>query len=158
MEKITNLCLKLPLFLIQGLVHPIIFIPIFFIVLRFNHLLSWKRFSSMLCVAAGQANVMDYFSERSNPFYERTCNNEILKMQKLGVADVQLQNMQVGHKLGCNQCCGSGSESGFPDPYVYGLPGSGSISQRYGSGFGSFYHQAKKVKKKPDSYCFVTSF
>jgi hypothetical protein len=43
-----------------------------------------------------QANVMDYFSERSNPFYERTCNNEILKMQKLGVADVQLQNMQVG--------------------------------------------------------------
>jgi hypothetical protein len=39
---------------------------------------------------------MDYFSERSNPFYERTCNNEILKMQKLGVADVQLQNMQVG--------------------------------------------------------------
>ncbi len=61
-----------------------------------NHLLSWKRFSSMLFVAAGQANVMDYFSERSNPFYERTCNNEILKMQKLGVADVQLQNMQVG--------------------------------------------------------------
>ena len=37
---------------------------------------------------------MDYFSERSNPFYERTCNNEILKMQKLGVADMQLQNMQ----------------------------------------------------------------
>jgi hypothetical protein len=63
----------------------------------------------MLFVAAGQANVMDYFSERSNPFYERTCNNEILKMQKLGVADVQLQNMQVGHKLGCNQCYRSGS-------------------------------------------------
>ncbi|XP_023325913.1 mediator of RNA polymerase II transcription subunit 6 isoform X2 [Eurytemora carolleeae] len=41
-----------------------------------------------------QANVMDYFSERSNPFYDRTCNNEVLKMQKLGVADVQLQNMQ----------------------------------------------------------------
>lgn len=41
-----------------------------------------------------QANVMDYFAERSNPFYERTCNNEILKMQKLGVADMQLQNMQ----------------------------------------------------------------
>jgi len=41
-----------------------------------------------------QANVMDYFSERSNPFYDRTCNNEQLKMQKLGIADVQLQNMQ----------------------------------------------------------------
>jgi hypothetical protein len=32
------------------------------------------------------------------------------------------------------------------DPYVYGPPlsGSGSISQRYGSASGSFYHQAKK--------------
>ncbi len=37
-----------------------------------------------------------------------------------------------------------------PDPsdlYVFGPPGSGSISQRYGSGFGSFYHQAKIVRK-----------
>ena len=42
-----------------------------------------------------QNNVLDYFSERTNPFYDRTCNNEILKMQKLGVADVQLTNMQV---------------------------------------------------------------
>jgi len=41
-----------------------------------------------------QANVMDYFSERTNPFYDRTCNNEVLKMQKLGVLDAQLTNMQ----------------------------------------------------------------
>jgi hypothetical protein len=27
-----------------------------------------------------------------------------------------------------------------PDPHVFGPPGSGSTSQRYGSGFGSFYH------------------
>jgi hypothetical protein len=35
------------------------------------------------------------------------------------------------------------------DPYVSGPPGSryGSISQRYGSGSGSFYHQAKIVRK-----------
>ncbi len=33
------------------------------------------------------------------------------------------------------------------DPYVFGPPGSGSISQRYGSGSGSFYHQAKIVRK-----------
>jgi hypothetical protein len=31
------------------------------------------------------------------------------------------------------------------DPGVFGPPGSGSTSQRYGSG--SFYHQAKKVRK-----------
>jgi hypothetical protein len=35
------------------------------------------------------------------------------------------------------------------DPYVFGPPGSGSgsISQRYGSGSGSFYHKAKIVRK-----------
>ncbi len=32
-----------------------------------------------------------------------------------------------------------------PDPHVFGPPGSGSTSQRYGSG--SFYHQAKIVRK-----------
>jgi hypothetical protein len=40
-----------------------------------------------------------------------------------------------------------------PDPHVLGLPGSGSIDQRYGSGSGfgsgsgSFYHHAKVVRK-----------
>ncbi len=38
-----------------------------------------------------------------------------------------------------------------PDPHVFGPPGSGSISQRYGLGFGSgsgsFYHQAKIIRK-----------
>ncbi|XP_071834464.1 mediator of RNA polymerase II transcription subunit 6-like isoform X1 [Apostichopus japonicus] len=29
-----------------------------------------------------QGNVMDYFSERSNPFYDRSCNNEVVKMQR----------------------------------------------------------------------------
>lgn len=28
------------------------------------------------------ANIMEYFSEKSNPFYDRTCNNEILRMQR----------------------------------------------------------------------------
>ncbi len=36
-----------------------------------------------------------------------------------------------------------------PDPHVFGPPGSGSISQRYGSGSGAgpFYHHAKIVRK-----------
>jgi hypothetical protein len=34
-----------------------------------------------------------------------------------------------------------------PDPHVFGPQGSGSISQRYGSGSGSFYHKAKIVRK-----------
>ncbi|KAL1391516.1 hypothetical protein pipiens_012321 [Culex pipiens pipiens] len=28
------------------------------------------------------ASVMEYFSEKSNPFYDRTCNNEIVRMQR----------------------------------------------------------------------------
>lgn len=36
-------------------------------------------------------NVLDYFAERSNPFYDRTCNNEIVKMQRLNPE--QLNNM-----------------------------------------------------------------
>jgi hypothetical protein len=49
-----------------------------------------------------------------------------------------------------------------PDPYVFGPLRSGSISTRYGSGSevpygsgsGSFYHQAKNSK---ENYWFVTS-
>lgn len=36
-------------------------------------------------------NIMDYFSERTNPFFDRTCNNEVVKMQRLSMD--QLQNM-----------------------------------------------------------------
>jgi hypothetical protein len=41
------------------------------------------------------------------------------------------------------QCCGSGSVGSI---CFWASPGSGSISQRYGSGSGSFYHQAKIVR------------
>ncbi|XP_057660678.1 mediator of RNA polymerase II transcription subunit 6 [Diorhabda carinulata] len=37
------------------------------------------------------SNVMEYFSQGSNPFFDRTCNNEIVKMQRLNPD--QLQNM-----------------------------------------------------------------
>jgi hypothetical protein len=44
------------------------------------------------------------------------------------------------------------------DPYDFKPPGSGSgsISQRYGSRSGSFYHQAKIVRKTsiPTALCF----
>jgi hypothetical protein len=32
-----------------------------------------------------------------------------------------------------------------PDPYVFGYPGF--VTTKYGSGCGSFYHQAKIVRK-----------
>jgi hypothetical protein len=47
-----------------------------------------------------------------------------------------------------NMVCGSVADpdpNPVPDPHVFGPPGSGSISQRYGSG--SFYQPAKIVRK-----------
>ena len=34
-------------------------------------------------------NIMDYFSERSNPFYDRSCNNEHVKMQRFNPDHLQ---------------------------------------------------------------------
>ncbi len=45
-----------------------------------------------------------------------------------------------------------------PDPHVFGPPGSGSISQGYGFGSGSFYQQTKIVRKTFIPTVFVTSF
>ncbi|XP_015586575.1 mediator of RNA polymerase II transcription subunit 6 [Cephus cinctus] len=51
--------------------------------------LSWH--DSAWIPMLNSSNIMDYFSERSNPFYDRTCNNEIVKMQRLNTD--QLTNM-----------------------------------------------------------------
>jgi hypothetical protein len=45
-----------------------------------------------------------------------------------------------------------------PDPHVFGPPGSGSTSQRYGSGSGPFYHHAKIVRKTLIQKEFCDSF
>ncbi|XP_023228687.1 mediator of RNA polymerase II transcription subunit 6-like, partial [Centruroides sculpturatus] len=51
--------------------------------------ISWH--DSALVPYLNPNNVLDYFSERSNPFYDRTCNNEVVKMQRL--SPEQLNNM-----------------------------------------------------------------
>ena len=46
-----------------------------------NKLLTSWHDSSWIPVL-NQHNVMEYFSQRSNPFYDRTCNNENIRMQR----------------------------------------------------------------------------
>ncbi|GAA48777.1 Mediator of RNA polymerase II transcription subunit 6 [Clonorchis sinensis] len=43
--------------------------------------ISWSNpaWSHLLCAA----NVLDYFCDLSNPFYDRQCNNEVIRMQRL---------------------------------------------------------------------------
>uniref|UniRef100_A0A1B6DCC3 Mediator of RNA polymerase II transcription subunit 6 n=1 Tax=Clastoptera arizonana TaxID=38151 RepID=A0A1B6DCC3_9HEMI len=45
--------------------------------------LSWH--DSAWIPVLNPSNILDYFCERTNPFYDRTCNNEIIKMQRLGL-------------------------------------------------------------------------
>lgn len=47
-----------------------------------QQLLSLSWYDSVWIPALDCNNVMDYFSQRSNPFYDRTCNNEIVRMQR----------------------------------------------------------------------------
>ena len=58
-----------------------------------SNLLSISWHDSAWIPILGPHNVMDYFSERSNLFYDRTCNNEVLKMQRIGNSIEQLHNM-----------------------------------------------------------------
>jgi len=51
--------------------------------------LSWHN--SAWIPMLNPANIMEYFCDRSNPFYDRTCNNEIIKMQRMNPE--QLSNM-----------------------------------------------------------------
>ncbi|XP_064550715.1 mediator of RNA polymerase II transcription subunit 6 [Drosophila montana] len=55
-----------------------------------NHLrLSWHD-TQMMATLSPQT-VMDYFCRKSNPFYDHMCNNETIRMQRLGVE--HLHNM-----------------------------------------------------------------
>lgn len=49
--------------------------------------LSWHDSAWIPILNTG--NVMEYFSQASNPFFDRTCNNEIVKMQRLNPEQLQ---------------------------------------------------------------------
>uniref|UniRef100_F6VLH4 Mediator of RNA polymerase II transcription subunit 6 n=1 Tax=Ciona intestinalis TaxID=7719 RepID=F6VLH4_CIOIN len=58
---------------------------------KVNHLdISWND-PALLNPLPNKEQILDYFSGRSNPFYDRTCNNETIKMQRLSLA--HLENM-----------------------------------------------------------------
>lgn len=44
-----------------------------------NLYVSWQ--DSAMIPMLNASNILDYFTQRSNPFYERQCNNEVIKMQ-----------------------------------------------------------------------------
>jgi len=53
-----------------------------------DHLrLSWHD-TQMMATLSPQT-VMDYFCRKSNPFYDHMCNNETVRMQRLGPEHLQ---------------------------------------------------------------------
>ncbi|XP_037812755.1 mediator of RNA polymerase II transcription subunit 6 [Lucilia sericata] len=50
---------------------------------------SWH--DTQMMASLNPQNVMDYFCRKSNPFYDRMCNNETIRMQRLGLEN--LHNM-----------------------------------------------------------------
>ncbi|XP_075152770.1 mediator complex subunit 6 isoform X2 [Haematobia irritans] len=50
---------------------------------------SWH--DTQIMASLDPQNVMDYFCRKSNPFYDRMCNNETIRMQRLGLEN--LNNM-----------------------------------------------------------------
>ena len=53
-----------------------------------SQLLSTSWFDSAGIASLNQYNVLDYFSQLTNPFYDRTCNNEVIKMQRADPAQL----------------------------------------------------------------------
>ena len=47
-----------------------------------------------------QRDGLIHWAYQPNPFYDRTCNNEVLKMQKLGVLDAQITSCQNWYYYG----------------------------------------------------------
>ena len=53
-----------------------------------SQLLATSWFDSAQIPGINQHNVLDYFCNHSNPFYERTCNNEVVRMQRADPAQL----------------------------------------------------------------------
>jgi hypothetical protein len=84
---------------------------------------------------------------------ERTSTLQFIQFRQVVVSLMQLGRQKKLHlyvhaysSIDNPQCCRS-ARCPNPDPSVFGPPGTGSISHRYGSESGSFYHQAKIVRK-----------
>jgi mediator of RNA polymerase II transcription subunit 6 len=50
---------------------------------QFENLLGVSWYNAAAVPHLNPLTVMDYFANHSNPFYDRMCNNEIIKMQRL---------------------------------------------------------------------------
>ncbi|XP_050519802.1 mediator of RNA polymerase II transcription subunit 6 [Daktulosphaira vitifoliae] len=90
-------------------------------------------------------NVLDYFSERSNPFYDRSCNNEAIKMQRLSMDN--LSNM-----VGLEYCL-----LHVQEPILYVVRKQHRHSPSQSTPIADYYIIAGTVYQAPDLLTFINS-
>ncbi|XP_050427277.1 mediator of RNA polymerase II transcription subunit 6 [Adelges cooleyi] len=90
-------------------------------------------------------NVLDYFSERSNPFYDRSCNNEAIKMQRLSMDN--LSNM-----VGLEYCL-----LHVQEPILYVVRKQHRHSPTHSIPIADYYIIAGTVYQAPDLMSFINS-
>ncbi|CAG2159989.1 unnamed protein product [Oppiella nova] len=105
--------------------------------------LSWC--DSQWLPVLNQHNVLEYFSERSNPFYDRTCNNEILKMQRLPIE--QLSKFQ-GIEYILLHC---------QEPILYVIRKQERLTPAQATPIADYYIIAGVVYQAPDLHSLINS-
>ncbi|KAL9952698.1 hypothetical protein ACROYT_G039990 [Oculina patagonica] len=90
-------------------------------------------------------NVLEYFSQRTNPFYDRTCNNEVVKMQRLDPSTLQTMTgieYEVLH---------------VQDPILYVIRKQHRISPTQVTPLADYYMLAGVVYQAPDLCSVINS-
>ncbi|CAK8680349.1 unnamed protein product [Clavelina lepadiformis] len=105
--------------------------------------ISW--FDSAWVPHLNKDNVLDYFAERSNPFYDRTCNNETIRMQRLGLEHLEnltgLEYVLLHHQ----------------EPILYVIRKQRRHSQKQVTTLADYYIIAGTVYQAPDVGSIVNS-
>ncbi len=101
-------------------------------------------FSALLSFQHPSAGHTQSHSDKCGKFPKTTCFH-------IGLCPLPSSMVETESCNGPYSVADPNTDPDPPDPHAFGPPGSGSgsISQRYGCGSesGSFYHQAKKVRK-----------
>ncbi|KAK3093765.1 hypothetical protein FSP39_019960, partial [Pinctada imbricata] len=90
-------------------------------------------------------NILDYFCERSNPFYDHTCNNQIIKSQRL--SQDQLNNMTGLEYIVLH----------VQEPIMYVIRKQHRFSPTQVTPLSDYYIIAGVVYQAPDLYSVVNS-
>lgn len=105
--------------------------------------MSWQ--DHVMAPHINRDNVLDYFSQRSNCFYDVTCNNEICKMQKMGLQKIQtmigIEYVLIHHQ----------------EPILYIIRKQKRLSPRQVQTLADYYIIAGTVYQSPDLGSIVNS-